>query len=174
MPEPSIIGDVPIAAAWNLQGDVSRDAFASEVHARFGVALPTAPNSTARSGRLTTLWLGPRSWLLVAHDHGSPLRDYAAARDALNATGAALFDVSASRVAFRVHGPHASAVLAGGCPLDFDARVFPAGSCAQSLFVRVNALIHKLDESPTFVVMVARSFARDVRRHLDDLAAECR
>jgi sarcosine oxidase gamma subunit len=34
------------------------------------------------------------------------------------------------------------------------------------LFGRVNALLYKSDDAPTFLLIVARSFARDVRQTL--------
>ena len=152
--------------AWNVQGDPSRSAFRDEVSRQLLVALPLLPNTTTRGDRVTALWLGPRSWLIVADVPGSPLTDFSDKRNALNAVGGALFDLSASRVAYRVVGPHATAILARGCPLDFHPRAFPAGGCAQSLFGRVNALLYKADDAPTFIIMVARSFERDVRQAL--------
>ena len=130
------------------------------------------PNTTARSDALTAFWLGPRSWLLVAESAGSPLADFVEKRDALNAAGGALFDLSASRVAYRLAGTCATDVLATGCPLDLHPRAFRAGDCAQSVFGRVNALLYKSDDAPTFIIMVARSFARDVRQLLDLSAAQ--
>jgi len=161
-----------VAPAWNVQGDATRAEFADEVLRQFAIALPQSPNSTTRSDPLIAFWLGPRSWLLVADLPRPPLTDFIDKRNALNALGGALFDVSASRVAFRVRGPHAMAILASGCPLDLHARAFRTGACAQSVFGRVNALVYKSDDFPTFVVMVARSFARDVRRALNDVAAQ--
>ena len=169
-----LVVDVAIEHAWNVQGDPSRAEFTDEVSRRFPVALPLAPNTTMHDDRLTAFWLGPRSWLLVAELRGSPLTDFIEKRDALNAVGGALFDLSASRVAFRVTGPHAPAILASGCPLDLHARAFRVGSCAQSVFGHVNALLYKSDDAPTFLVMVARSFARDVRKALGDVAAQCK
>lgn len=155
------LAEASIAAAWNVQGDPARLEFTDGVRRFFGVALPQAPNTTAASDALTALWLGPRSWLLVAGS-ASPLVDLAAKRDALNAQGGALFDLSASRVAWTVSGPHAATVLATSCPLDFRPRAFVAGACAQSVLGHINAVIVKRDETATFTVMVARSFARDL------------
>lgn len=162
MSDPIALAEVPIAAAWNVQGDASRAGFSDQVAQQFSIALPIVPNTTARSNALTAFWLGPSSWLLVAESAGSPLADFIERRDALNSAGGALFDLSASRVAYRLAGVHAADVLASGCPLDLHRRAFCAGDCAQSVFGRVNALLCKADDAPTFVVMVARSFARDV------------
>lgn len=171
MPERSSVSEVVIAAAWNVQGDPANGLFTDAVARRFLVALPRSPNTTARSDALTAFWLGPRSWLLIADQPASPLQGFSETRDALNAVGGALFDVSTSRIGYRIAGPHAPVVLASGCPLDFHPRAFAVGGCAQSVFGRVNALFHKADDAPTFVVMVARSFARDVAQALRESIA---
>jgi sarcosine oxidase, subunit gamma len=165
------IAEATIAAAWNVQGDPAHAPFAAEAERLFGVALPTAPNTLANSAQLTALWLGPSSRLLIAGS-ASPLVDFKVTRDALIAVGGALFDVSASRVAWTLSGPRATAVLAKGCPLDFHPRAFAAGACAQSLIGHVNALYVKHDDAPTFTVMVARSYARDTWHSLMTAAAQ--
>lgn len=165
------IAEATIAGAWNVQGDAAHAAFVDAAQRMFGVTLPMAPNTFAQSAALTALWLGPSSWLLVAGG-ASPLVDIGASRDALNAVGGALFDVSASRVAWTLSGPRATAVLAKGCPLDFHPRTFAAGACAQSLVGHVNALYIKHDDAPTFTVMVAGSYARDAWHALCESAAQ--
>lgn len=174
MSDPIILTEFPIGAAWNVQGDVSRTDFMDQVARQFSIALPIVPNTTARGDALMAFWLGPRSWLLVAESAGPPLADFVKKRDAMNAAGGALFDLTASRVAYRLAGSHATDALATGCPLDLHPRSFRAGECAQSLFGRVNALLYKSDDAPTFLIMVARSFARDVRQLLDLPAAQFR
>ena len=90
----------------------------------------------------------------------------------MNQLGGALFDVSASRIAWALSGPHATDVLAKGCPLDFHSRAFGVGACAQSVYGHINVLVEKRNEAPTFTLMVARSFARDVGRTLGIVAAQ--
>ena len=80
--------------------------------------------------------------------------------------------MSASRVAYRIRGAHAATVLAKCCPLDFHPDVFPVGGCAQSVFGHVNALFYQPDAAPTFMMLVARSFARDVWRLLCHSSAQ--
>ncbi|HWZ70781.1 MAG TPA: sarcosine oxidase subunit gamma family protein [Casimicrobiaceae bacterium] len=162
---------VTIATAWNVQGDATRPDFVEGVRRLFDVVLPAKANTTARSDALTALWLGPKSWLLAAGG-ASPLNDFVAKRDALNQQGGALFDVSASRIAWAIAGPRAATVLAKGCPLDFHPRAFAVGACAQSVYGHVNVLVEKRDETPTFTLMVGRSFARDVDRALGAVALQ--
>ena len=165
------IAEATIAAAWNVHGDAARQDFADAARRLFGIVLPAKSNSTARAGALTALWLGPRSWLLVAGG-ASTLTDFDAKRDALNEAGGALFDVSASRTAWALAGPDATTVLAKACPLDFHPRTFVDGACAQSVYGHINVLVEKRDERPTFTVMVARSFARDLGRAIGVVAAQ--
>ena len=169
------LAQATIVAAWNVQGDPARAPFVAQVQRLFEVALPVVPNTTARGVAWTALWLGPRSWLMVARTELAVqpgLAAFTAQRDALNEGGGALFDLSASRVAFVVGGERAADVLAKACPLDFRLREFAAAHCAQSLFGHVNALLHRPDASPAFTLMVARSFARDVWRSLCLSAAQ--
>ena len=165
------LAETPLPGAWNVQGDAARPLFVEAVRRQFGITLPAAPNTTAKNDALTALWLGPTSWLLVASG-ASTLTDFSSSRDALNAAGGALFDLTASRVAWTVSGAHAATVLAKGCPLDFHTRAFADGTSAQSVLGHVNALFYKRGETHEFVLMVARSFARDVWRTLCVSAAQ--
>ena len=166
---------VAIAGAWNVQGDPGRASFVAGIEQLFGVALPLVPNTTTRGDALVAMWLGPRSWLLVESSpvprvlvHG----DFEARRNAVNALGGGLFDVSANRVAYRIGGPLAGMVLTKGCPLDFGAQRFGVGACASSVFGHVNALFYREDAVPTYLMLVARSFADDVWRTLCHSSAQ--
>lgn len=153
-----MLAEATFIAAWNLQGDASRAPFGDEASRLFDLALPTVPNTTTRRAPLTALWLGPTSWLIVASE-AHALTDFAAKRDALNAAGGALFDVTASSIGWSVGGPRAETVLAKSCPLDFHARAFADGACAQSVLGHVNALYYRRN-TELFTMLVARSYAR--------------
>jgi sarcosine oxidase subunit gamma len=164
-----VLARATIEAAWNLQGDARHAPFVAAAERLFGVAPPLQPHGCARREQLLLPWLGPRSWLAVEGVRAT-LADADAARDAINAAGGALFDVSSSRVAFTLRGTKAADVLASGCPLDLDERAVPPGSCAQSVFGRLNALLYRHDPT-TFTLMVATSFATDAWHALSVAAA---
>lgn len=154
------VGEVPLALAWNVRGDATEPRFAQAVNRLFGLPLPEQPNTSARGDDAALLWMGPTSWLFVANpDAARPAFDDV--RRALNDVGAALFDLSSSYVAWRIEGPAATRVLNRGCPLDLAPEAFPAGHCAQSLLGHVTAMFHRPHASSTFIVIVARSYARD-------------
>ena len=163
-----VFAEAMIECAWNVQGEFRRADFTAEVQRRFGVALPVVPNTTARTDAATALWLGPTSWLLLARNDSSSA-GFEATRDALAAVGGAVFDVSASRVAWTIAGVDARRILAKSCPLDFHPRAFPPRTCARSLFGHVNALY--VNDGESFAMMVARSFSRDVWYALSTSAA---
>jgi sarcosine oxidase, subunit gamma len=168
----SLVSFAPIAfeTGWNVRGNAAQAPFADAVQRTLGCALPTAPGTSARRGDAALLWLGPRSWLYASGARDAA-RGFDATRHALNAAGGALFDVSASYVGWTIAGAAASRVLARGCPLDLDLRAFPAGHCAQSLLGHIGALFHRPDCDSRFVVLVARSFARDAWHFLQASAA---
>ncbi len=166
------LAETTIAAAWNVQGDPRRPELLAAAREAFDLPLPTTPKTTTRTEALTALWLGPASWLVVASG-GSALPGVDGVRDALAAAGGALFDVSASRVAWTIAGGQAATVLAKGCPLDFHQRAFEEGTCAQSVFARANALFYRRAAAPVFTMLAARSYARDVWRALCLSAAPC-
>lgn len=161
---------IAMARAWNLQGPGSNPPFAAAACALCAAALPCLPNTTVRSPAFTTLWLGPDSWLLVARE-ASASADLSARRDAINDAGGALFDLTAARVAYRLDGERAAVVLSKSCPLDFDARVFAPGGCAQSLLGQIGALIYRR-HATSWVVMIARSYAGEGWRMLCQSAAQ--
>jgi len=155
------LAEAPLTRVWNLRGDPSRTAFVAEAERLLGIALPLAANTSTRHLNVVEmLWTGPRAWLLVGGAGWTP-PDLDGVRRALNAVNGALFDVSASYVAWSVAGPAAASVLNRCCPLDLHPRVFPAGHCAQSLLGHIGALFYRPDDDSRFIVWVARSFAAD-------------
>jgi sarcosine oxidase subunit gamma len=159
----------------DLRGDPADRAFMTAVGRVLDVLLPTEPCASASNGEIAALWLGPDQWLLTC-----PRTDAAslieALGQALSDVHAAVTDMSDGRVAFRIAGPSARAVLAKGCPLDLHARAFAPGSCAQSLLAKAAILIHLLEDhpsaGPTFDVYAARSFAHYLWLWLDDAGRE--
>src|SRR5207248_9949406 len=132
--------------------------------------LPLQPDTASRRGERSVLWLGPTSWLLMEQS-GAAHEDFDAMRIALNAAGGALFDVSASYVAWVIAGAGACRALNRSSLLDFHPRTFAAGRCAQSVLGDINAVFYKVDERPAFIVMAARSLAADAWRLLSDSPA---
>jgi sarcosine oxidase subunit gamma len=160
------LAPLSIGRAWNVMGPRAPEV----APATLGVDLPRLPNTTAGRDPMA-LWIGPASWLVVSAAPAA--RSVESARASMSGAGAALFDVTASRVAFALGGPQAALVLAAGCPLDLHPRAFAAGTCAQSVRDRVNTLVVRVDDGDVaFILLVARSFGRDVWHGLCSAADE--
>jgi sarcosine oxidase subunit gamma len=159
----------------DLRGDPHDRAFMAAVGRVLDLLLPSEPCTSAAKAQIAALWLGPDEWLVTCPAHDVP-RLVGALREALADVHAAITDVTDGRVAFRLAGPNARYVLAKGCPLDLHPRVFPVGSCAQSLLAKATVLIHLLDDQteggPGFDLHVARSFADYLWLWLEDAGRE--
>jgi sarcosine oxidase subunit gamma len=159
----------------DLRGEATDRAFMTGVGRVLDLLLPTEPNSSARKGKVTALWLGPDEWLLTC-----PLDDTAffmnSLREALTDARAAITELSDGRVALSIAGPSARDVLAKGCPLDLHPRTFRPGQCAQSLLAKADVLLHLREDDPqsgaTFDLYVARSFVHYVWTWLEDAGLE--
>ena len=111
-----------------------------------------------------SLALGPDEWLVV----GPP--DTAAELTARLDSVESIVDVSAARTTIAVDGGRARDLLAHGCALDLDPRVFPVGRCAQTLLAHVPVIVVATETG--FRVMVRASYARHLAQWLADAATE--
>lgn len=166
------MAELPYRAAVNLRGRLDDDAFARKAEAALGASLPAEVGAVAEAGELAVLTLGPDEWLVIGGNDGPALRARLAA--SLDGIFASVVDVGQQYCTIRLIGPKAADTLQKGCPLDFDATAFPAGRCAQSLLSKIDVLIHKTSEEPSFEVTVRRSFADYAWRWLHDAAGEYR
>jgi sarcosine oxidase, subunit gamma len=165
------LSERPFRAMLNLRGDPADAGFLSAVRTAAGVELPVEPNTTRRAGSLTALWLGPDEWLITA-PAGEERVLVPAIRAALGDRHAAVVDLTESRTVIAVSGAPARDLLAKGCTLDLHPRAFKVGACAQSGLARAGALLHLVDETPTFEITILRSFADYMWVWLADAARE--
>src|SRR5581483_6091649 len=161
--------EVGFARAWNLRGDATHGAFVRELERLYRGRLPSAPGTTHAAADRAMLWLGPRSWLWLAQTRDV---DFTSTRDALNAVGGALFDVSASYVMWRASGTNVARVLNRMCPLDLHDSAFGPGQCAQTLLGHLGAILYRPSAAPAFLLLVPRSYAQDAWEHLCASAVE--
>ena len=166
-----VISERPFLGHLNLRGDPADPAFTSAAETVLGLALPAEPNTTAEAGGLLAMWLGPDEWLIVTPpDAQAALADSLEA--ALDGVHAAITDVTGGQTVITVGGPNARDVLAKGCPLDLHPSVFRPGDCAQTLLAKANVTLRCVDDTPSYELMVRRSFADYAALWLQDAALE--
>lgn len=146
------------------------EAAASALAETLGVRPPAEPNTAVAGERASALWIAPGQWLAVAEGRPQGALQVVvqeAVRDA-----AAAVDESHARCVLRVGGPETRALLAKGCSLDLHPEAFQPGRCAQTSIGHIGALLHLVDEAPTFDVHVPRGYALAFWEWLADSAGE--
>jgi sarcosine oxidase subunit gamma len=155
----------------NLRGNPGDSGFLDAVQRCLRIPLPRQPNTVTKGETVSALWLGPDEWLLITppktgHEFANDLRD------SLQGVFSSVTNVADGQTIFRISGAHVVAVLRKGCSLDFDPRVFGPGCCAQTLIAKVGVLIHCLDQSPCFDLVVRRSFSEYFGYWIQDAAVD--
>ena len=131
-----------------------------------GTVLPESPQEKMNN-EATVYWLGPDDWLLVnpAPDTGSIAR---VLQEAANGATYALTDVSDAWSIIDISGDDAQSRLAEGCSVDLDDNEFPVGCYALTRLQHLSVIIHRLDDTPRYRILVDRSVAQFLRDWLGD------
>jgi sarcosine oxidase subunit gamma len=159
---------VPPAMRFILHGnDRARAAAAST----WGVDFSDEACRALVQGARATLWLGPDEYLLLGADEEAQHSAAIALEHALIDIPHALVNISHRQFALEVSGPHAAAILNGGCPLDLDFAEFPVGMCTRTVFTKADIVLWRTAEN-TFHVEVWRSFSGYVTGLLSEIAVE--
>jgi sarcosine oxidase subunit gamma len=85
---------------------------------------------------------------------------------------ATVVDQSDGKAVLRISGPQAREVLAKGCSLDLNPRVFKPGSAGTTPVVLIDCVIWQVDEAPSYDLAVPTSFAESFWSWLTASAAE--
>lgn len=143
--------------------------FAAAMRATFGIDPPSAGRAASHDGT-TAIWIQPAAWFLCA-PRGA--EGGLAARAASAFAGlAAVEDQSHGRTTIRISGPGARATLQRGCRVDLHPRAFAAGRAASTTIAHVSCLVHQLDATPTYDLVVFSTFAETFLEWLAAVAAE--
>ena len=113
--------------------------------------------------------IGPGVWHVAGESNQIP------AADALQTTlegVATVVDLSHARMALHVSGPSAARVIAAHCGIDLDAVMFPTGAVTGTRFNQLGMTLARLDDTPTFELMVFRGYAAFVYEALVESARE--
>ena len=126
-----------------------------------GCVLPDSPQEKA-SNEAVAYWLGPNDWLLV-----NPAPDMDSIKSALqeapNGATFVLTDVTDAYSIIDISGEDAVSRLAAGCSVDFHDSVFPTGRYVLTRLQHLSVIIHRLDDTPRFRILVDRSVAQFLR-----------
>ena len=126
-----------------------------------GTVLPGGPQEKVNNDA-AAYWLAPNDWLLV-----NPAADTdsikVALRDASGDATSVVTDVTDAWSIIDISGEDAPARLAQGCPVDLHDSAFPSGRYALTRLQHLSVIIHRLDDTPRFRILVDRSVAQYLR-----------
>ena len=168
------LAERPAGGRISLRGDPADRAFMAAVGQALDMVLPAEPNTTAKAGDATALWLGPDEWLLTTSAEGAPAL-LETLREAIAGQAAAVIDVGDAATIISLSGARARNVLAKGCPLDLHDTVFAPGRVAQTIVAQADVIVHRVDDGAgvaEFDLHVRRSFAEYLWLWLADAALE--
>ena len=148
----------PFCGHLNLRGDAGDAGFCGALAKVIG-DLPVRPNTTSRHDSVLVLWLGPDEWLLVFDSEAAASATNNDLDTELAGTFYSLADISSAQTIFRLRGPRARDIIRSASTLDVHARQFSKGQCAQTTFAKAGIVLYPVDETPTFELVVRRSFA---------------
>lgn len=148
----------------NVRGRAADAGFVQSVEQVLGQALPVKPN-TVSLDQHEVFWLGPDEWL-VATPSGVAAELAGRLKHASTGIHASVNDISGGQIALMLQGPKCRDLLARGCTLDLHPGVFAVGDCAQSGLAKANVVLALVDDKPTFMVVVRRSFSDYLYRWL--------
>jgi sarcosine oxidase subunit gamma len=124
----------------------------------FGLELPTTVGRGAHGGDRSAWCLGPDEWLLHAPE--AEQTAIVEAFEALRATTAhSCVVISDREITFALSGPHTTALLTTGCPVDL--RRIPAGNAKRTVFDSAQVVLIR-DAETRWRLEVWRSFAPHV------------
>ena len=131
------------------------------IESLLGITLPKSPQEKVNN-EPTAYWLAPNDWLLV-----NPAPDIdsvsSALRDSAGGATAVVTDMTDAWSIIDISGEDAAAGLAEGCSADLHDSAFPSGRYALTRLQHLPVIIHRLDDTPRFRILVDRSVAQFLR-----------
>lgn len=133
-----------------------------------GIEMP-APNRFTGDRAKSLRAIGPGIWQIVGDEGALP--EPANLRATLSGV-ATVVDLSHARTALQVSGACAARTLAKHCGLDLHVARFPTGCATNTRFGHIGMTLARLDDAPTFELLVFRGYAEFVFDALVEAAGE--
>ena len=155
----------------NLRGDAQDPAFVQAVQEALGLPLPVAACSTVATLQIRMVWVGPNDWFVIgAAGQQSDIENKL--RTALTGQHCAITDVSSGYFLVTLSGVQVREVLAQACPMDFHPAVFKPGKAVGTNFFKIGIYVWQRDETPSYEMLVRRSFIDHFWQLIDHCALD--
>ena len=157
----------------NLRG--KKREFLSTVRKTLNMILPTEPNTSSSSEKLTAIWLSPDEWMIFSNnitekDNNSYEVEEILYNNISKKTFGSVTDVTDQFVMINLNGTKIFELFSFGCPFDFSQFKEKKGSTTQTIINHIDVIIHHKD-SNNVNLFVRRSFSEHLWSWINDCAS---
>jgi sarcosine oxidase subunit gamma len=137
--------------------------------------LPTEPNTSTTSDKLTSIWLSPDEWMIFSNDiiekdnNNYELENLLFANISKDNIGS-ISDVTDQYVMINLKGKKIFELLSSGCPFNFNEFKKKKGASAQTILNNIDVIIHHKTIN-SINLFVRRSFSEHLWSWMNDAAS---
>ena len=157
----------------NIRG--KKKEFFTNAGKALNMILPTEPNTSTTSDKLTSIWLSPDEWIVFSNDiiekvdNNYELENFLFSNISKNNFGS-ISDVTDQFVMINLEGKKLFELLSSGCPFNFNKFKEKKGSSTQTILNNIDVIIHHNDTN-NVNLFVKRSFSEHLWSWINDAAS---
>ena len=149
--------------------------FLSSIGKSLNLLLPTKPNTSSRSEKLSALWLSPDEWMIYSNKISNPNNNDYETENLLNkniskVSLGAVTDVTDQFVLINIKGDKIFDLFATGSPFNFNDFRKKEGSVTQTILAKIDVIIHNQNKNEVNL-FVRRSFSQHLFSWMNDSAS---
>ncbi len=149
--------------------------FLSAIGKSLNLLLPTEPNTSSRSEKLSALWLSPDEWIIYSNEISNPDTNNYETENLLNKKISniglgAVTDVSDQFVLINMKGDKIFDLFETGSPFNFNIFRDKKGAVTQTILARIDVIIHNQNQNEVNL-FVRRSFSQHLFSWMNDSAS---
>ena len=157
----------------NLRG--KKREFLTNIGKNLNMILPTEPNTSTTSDKLTAIWLSPDEWMIVSNELISEDTNKSELHEMLfnsisKTNLGAVINVTDQFIQLELKGENVYEIFSAGSPFNFNEFKEKKGSTTQTVLNHVDVILHHKDEN-IVNLFVRRSFAEHLWSWIDDSAS---
>ena len=157
----------------NIRG--KKKEFFTNAGKALNMILPTEPNTSTTSDKLTSIWLSPDEWMIFSNDviekddNKYELENLLFSSISKNNFGS-ITDVTDQFVMINLEGKKIFELISSGCPFNFNEFKEKKGSSAQTIINNIDVIIHHND-TDNVNLFVRRSFSEHLWSWINDASS---
>ena len=149
--------------------------FLSAIGKSLNLLLPTEPNTSSRSERLSALWLSPDEWMIYSNEVSDPNTNDYETENLLNKNISkinlgAVTNVTDQFVLINIKGDKTFDLFETGSPFNFNDFKNKIGSVTQTILAKIDVIIHNQNQNEVNL-FVRRSFSQHLFSWMNDSAS---